>query len=236
MNLGHPSIRWAQVCAVAGTINTSSAAVKEGITPLDPSRAMQAVRATEAVTFDYLAPTRGPEWYDLPDDPEQAEAVLQQRLTAAPLEAAAQAPGRLHQRGRGPALPGGGGPDQPRPHRWDLVSCSAAARPESAGTGRNRVAWPTPIIQVGVPIDLPSLNAKYGAGAKGIRDSYVKLSELADWSAAYTDADLSAPVAEGGLGMDPAAALSFKSAMNSEVPQLKALIDALQFLPQGWGV
>ena len=51
---------------------------------------MQAVRNTEAVTFDYVAPTRGPEWYDLPDDPEQAEAVLQQRLTAAPLEAAAR--------------------------------------------------------------------------------------------------------------------------------------------------
>jgi hypothetical protein len=51
---------------------------------------MQAVRDTEAVTFDYVAPTRGPEWYDLPDDPEQAEAVLQQRLTAAPLEAAAR--------------------------------------------------------------------------------------------------------------------------------------------------
>jgi hypothetical protein len=88
--LGHSGFRWTAVYAVAGTINTSSAALKEGITPLSPERAMQAVRDTQPVTFDYVAPTRGPEWYDLPDDPEQAEAVLQQRLTAAPLEAAAR--------------------------------------------------------------------------------------------------------------------------------------------------
>ena len=87
---GHPAARWTLLAAVAGAINTSSRTMKEGITPLDPSRAMQAVRNTEAVTFDYVAPERGPEWYDLPDDPEQAEAVLAQRLTAAPLEAAAR--------------------------------------------------------------------------------------------------------------------------------------------------
>ena len=75
---------------MAGAINTSSRELKEGITPLYPERAMEAVRNTEAVTFDYVAPTRGPEWYDLPDDPEQAEAVLAQRLTAAPLEAGAR--------------------------------------------------------------------------------------------------------------------------------------------------
>jgi hypothetical protein len=91
---GHPSTRWVLVAAVAGAINTSSRDAKEGITPLDPARAMQAVRDTPAVTFDYVAPRRGPEWYDLPEDPEQAEAVLQQRLTAAPLVAAA-----LHQHG-----------------------------------------------------------------------------------------------------------------------------------------
>jgi hypothetical protein len=89
-NFGIGSNRWAAVYAVAGTIQTSSQEFKEGITPLSPERAMQAVRDTEAVTFDYVAPTRGPEWYDLPDDPEQAEALLQQRLTAAPLEAAAR--------------------------------------------------------------------------------------------------------------------------------------------------
>ena len=78
---------------------------------------MEAVRNTEAVTFDYLAPTRGPEWYDLPDDPEQAEQVLQQRLTAAPLEAAAR-----HQHGfiaedARPPLPCRRGADQPRHQR-----------------------------------------------------------------------------------------------------------------------
>jgi hypothetical protein len=88
--LGFSGGRWTAVYAVGGVITTSSQEFKEGITPLSPERAMQAVRNTEAVTFDYLAPTRGPEWYDLPDDPEQAEAVLQQRLTAAPLEAAAR--------------------------------------------------------------------------------------------------------------------------------------------------
>ena len=81
VNNGHPSIRWTTVYAVSGPISTSSREFKEGITPLDPARAMEAVRNTPAVTFDYMAPARGPEWYDLPDDPEQAEAVLQQRLT-----------------------------------------------------------------------------------------------------------------------------------------------------------
>jgi hypothetical protein len=90
VNLGVGGARFIAVYAVAGAINTSSQEFKEGITPLSPERAMQAVRDTEAVTFDYVAPTRGPEWYDLPDDPEQAEAVLQHRLTAAPLEAAAR--------------------------------------------------------------------------------------------------------------------------------------------------
>jgi len=88
--IGASSARYTIVYATTGAINTSSQEYKEGITPLSPERAMQAVRDTEAVTFDYVAPTRGPEWYDLPDDPEQAEAVLQQRLTAAPLEAAAR--------------------------------------------------------------------------------------------------------------------------------------------------
>jgi len=90
INLGSAASTWQAVYAVTGTIQPSSAAMKEGITPLSPERAMQAVRDTEAVTFDYIAPTRPAEWYDLPDDPEQAEVVLQQRLTAAPLEAAAR--------------------------------------------------------------------------------------------------------------------------------------------------
>ena len=87
---GYSALRWTVVYAAAGAISTSSRTVKEGITPLDPARAMQAVRDTEAVTFDYVAPTRGPDYYDLPDDPEQAEQVLTQRLRSAPLEAAAR--------------------------------------------------------------------------------------------------------------------------------------------------
>ena len=90
ITLGNAANLWTAVYATSGVVSPSSAAAKEGVTPLDPQRAMQAVRDTPAVTFDYVAPTRTAEWYDLPDDPEQAEAVLAQRLTAAPLEAAAR--------------------------------------------------------------------------------------------------------------------------------------------------
>ena len=92
--LGRPTPRWVAVYAVNGTIQTSLAEAKEGVTPLDPAAALEAVRNTTPVTFDYKAPVRGPEWYDLPDDPEQAHAVLLQRMKAAPLEEGAR-----HQRG-----------------------------------------------------------------------------------------------------------------------------------------
>jgi hypothetical protein len=82
--------RWTQILAVAGTINTSLAEAKQDITPLDPAAALAAVLHTDPVVFDYKAPERTAEWYELPDDPEQAEAVLYQRLTGAPLEAAAR--------------------------------------------------------------------------------------------------------------------------------------------------
>jgi hypothetical protein len=82
--------RWTVVYAVSGTINTSSREAKQDITPLDPAAALAAVLHTDPVVFDYKPPERGPEWYDLPDDPEQAEAVLYQRLTSAPLEEAAR--------------------------------------------------------------------------------------------------------------------------------------------------
>jgi len=87
---GGASNRWTAVYAVSGTINTSLADAKQDITPLDPAVAMAAVRATTPCTFDYLAPERTAEWYELPDDPEQAEAVLYQRLVSAPLEAGAR--------------------------------------------------------------------------------------------------------------------------------------------------
>jgi hypothetical protein len=91
-HLGYASTnRWVAVYAVNGTIQTSSQEFKEGITPLDPALALEAVRATPAVTFTYTAPEKPPEYYDLPDDPEQAQQVLEQRLRSAPLEAAARA-------------------------------------------------------------------------------------------------------------------------------------------------
>jgi hypothetical protein len=94
VSLGLASLRWTTVYAVAGAINTSSADQKTAITPLDPAAAMTAVRNTTPCTFDYLPPEREASWYELPDDPEQAEAVLYQRLVSGPLEAAAR-----HQQG-----------------------------------------------------------------------------------------------------------------------------------------
>jgi len=90
VSCGHTSVRWTYVAAVAGAINTSLAEAKTDITPLDPAAALAAVLATDPVVFDYKPPARPPEWYELPDDPEQAEAVLYQRLTSRPLEAAAR--------------------------------------------------------------------------------------------------------------------------------------------------
>jgi hypothetical protein len=89
-SLGAASNAWTTVYATNGAIQPSAAAVKEAITPLDPAAALAAVLATDPVVFDYKPPERTAEWYDLPDDPEQAEAVLHQRLTSAPLEAAAR--------------------------------------------------------------------------------------------------------------------------------------------------
>ncbi len=90
----------------------------------------------------------------------------------------------------------------------------------------------TPIIQAGVPITNESVQAKLGAGATGLYQGYFKLADLADWSAAYTAEDLAAPTEQGGLGMPLDVANVLKSAMVSEVPQLKTLIDGLQWLSQ----
>lgn len=87
--LGDPSHRFNIVYAASG-VNTSSRDAKADIAPLDPAAAMAAVRATEPVTFTYKAPERGPEQYELSDDPEQAEQQLLLWLTNAPLEAAAR--------------------------------------------------------------------------------------------------------------------------------------------------
>lgn len=90
VNSGGASNRWASVYAVAGTINTSAAEAKTDITPLDPADALAAVLATDPVTFTYTAPAPTAEQYELPDDPEQAEQVLHQRLVDGPLMEAAR--------------------------------------------------------------------------------------------------------------------------------------------------
>ena len=90
LSSGASGTRWTTLYAVAGAINTSSADMKQAITPLDPAAALAAVLATDPVVFDYRPPERDATYYELPDDPEQAEAVLYQRLTSAPLEAAAR--------------------------------------------------------------------------------------------------------------------------------------------------
>lgn len=87
---GVGSLRWTAVYAVAGAINTSSREAKQDITPLDPAAALAAVLNTDPVVFDYKPPERDATYYELPDDPEQAEAVLYQRLTSSPLEEAAR--------------------------------------------------------------------------------------------------------------------------------------------------
>jgi len=88
--LGDPTHRWQTVYAVTGAINTSLAEAKQDITPLDPAAALAAVLATDPVTFTYTTPAPTAAQYELPDDPEQAEQVLHQRLVNAPLQEAAR--------------------------------------------------------------------------------------------------------------------------------------------------
>jgi hypothetical protein len=87
---GNTAQRWSVVCAVQGTINTSSRDLKEDITPLDPAAAMAAVRATEPVVFDYKPPVRPPTFYRR--DGRQKVDVKRERdrLRYGPLEAAAR--------------------------------------------------------------------------------------------------------------------------------------------------
>jgi len=49
-------LKWVSVAAVAGTIQTSSAAAKEGITPLDPAACYQAAKDVRWYEFAYLPP------------------------------------------------------------------------------------------------------------------------------------------------------------------------------------
>ena len=91
VNMGGPSPnRFAAFFGVAGTINTSAAEAKSDITPLDPAAALAAALATDPVVFAYKPPVRDAAWYELPDDLEEAERVLYQRMTNAPLLEAAR--------------------------------------------------------------------------------------------------------------------------------------------------
>jgi ketosteroid isomerase-like protein len=83
--------------------------------------------------------------------------------------------------------------------------------------------------QVGVIVDKPSLDAKLGANAQSLKKAAIGLADLNDWAAAYTAADL-----EGLYGFTAEEATLFKSAM-SEVPQVTALVDGLQWISKTWG-
>ena len=92
-NLGAGSLRWVAVYAVNGTIQTSSQEFKEGITPLDPALALEAVRATPAVTFTYTAPQPAPasqQPYRRPQGVRFDWKTERSKLISAPLAAAAR--------------------------------------------------------------------------------------------------------------------------------------------------
>ena len=205
-----------------GTINTSSREYKEGITPLDPQRAMEAVRNTEAVTFDYVAPTRTAEWYDLPDDPEQAEQVLAQRLTAAPWRR------RRHQHGFiAEDCTSCSSSAKARPHRGAASASSSpvcrtsttASRP-SKGVEHGPHPRPAPGR---IPVDKALLDAKIGANAQTLKKSTVALADLFDWPAAYTAEQL---VELYGYTLEEANL--FKSAW--AIPTVTAAVDGLQMV------
>lgn len=88
-NCGTPGVRWNTMYSVNG-VNASSRDLKTDIAPLDPAAGMAAVRATQPVSFRFKAPPADEYTYALPDDPEEAEQRLLQRLTSAPLEEAAR--------------------------------------------------------------------------------------------------------------------------------------------------
>jgi len=53
---GGPSNRWVAVYAVNGTIQTSSLDMKENVRSLDPALALEAVRTTDVILFNYKQP------------------------------------------------------------------------------------------------------------------------------------------------------------------------------------
>ncbi len=83
--------------------------------------------------------------------------------------------------------------------------------------------------QVGVVVDKNSLNAKLGANAQSLKKATIGLADLNDWAAGYSAEDLQAL-----YGFTAEEANLFKSAM-TEVPQVTALVDGLQWLSKCWG-
>lgn len=90
VNNGSSGNKWASVWTTGGVVSGSAAELKEDLTPLDPAAALQAVLNTDPVTFTYTAPAPTAAQYELPDDPEEAEQVLHERLVNAPLMEAAR--------------------------------------------------------------------------------------------------------------------------------------------------
>jgi hypothetical protein len=110
--LGYPTTgRWSAVYAVNGTIQTSSEALKEGITPLDPAACYQAAKDVRWYEYAYLPPAYTPQEpppdiaYDAADDNEtKAEKKARRdeaeaQAKAAHLKAVAETAPARHQRG-----------------------------------------------------------------------------------------------------------------------------------------
>ena len=80
--LGAPTFKWNTVFAATGTINTSSAAVKEGITPLDPAACYQAAKDVRWYSFSYLPPAYQEPPEQEGEDAETREARLDESRAA----------------------------------------------------------------------------------------------------------------------------------------------------------
>lgn len=83
--------------------------------------------------------------------------------------------------------------------------------------------------QIGVPISKPSIDAKLGGASQALKKATIQLDDLEQWAAAYTAEQL---VDLYGFTLEEANL--FKSAM-TEVPQIVALVDGLQWLSRTWG-
>lgn len=83
--------------------------------------------------------------------------------------------------------------------------------------------------QVGVTVDKAALNAKLGGASQSLKKSAIMLADLNDWAAAYTAEQLAE-----AYGFTLEEATLFKSAM-SEVPQVTAVVDGLQWISKTWG-